>query len=109
MRLVKPSTDQNMPTKLSAAATFVFLTFSAAGAQASTILCCQSVVSSNSPQAMTIAHLLGINLDGLNINVGLTCAPLTLPGSECFAVVVNCDDPQPQWNGLIALNCKTVL
>ncbi|KAJ7652984.1 hypothetical protein B0H17DRAFT_1214801 [Mycena rosella] len=54
---------------------------------------------------MAIAGILGIPLTGVN-DVGLTCSTVTF-GSQCNQAV-ECDTPDPAWDGLIALNCGPI-
>ncbi|KAJ7511306.1 POH2 hydrophobin [Mycena galericulata] len=67
--------------------------------------CCSSVQSSSSTAASTVAALLGLDLSGLNVPVGLSCSPITVIGNNCGGTTVTCDAPETQWNGLIAINC----
>ncbi|KAJ7271481.1 fungal hydrophobin [Mycena rebaudengoi] len=66
--------------------------------------CCSSVVSSSSTAASAVAALLGLDLTGLDVPVGLSCSPITL-GNNCGSTTVNCAAPEKQWGGLIAINC----
>ncbi|KAJ7190594.1 hypothetical protein B0H12DRAFT_1137830 [Mycena haematopus] len=65
--------------------------------------CCSSVQSSTSSVVSELAALLGIDLTGLNIPVGLGCSPITIIGNNCGGTTVVCDAPQA--GGLISLNC----
>ncbi|KAJ7827439.1 fungal hydrophobin [Mycena leptocephala] len=67
--------------------------------------CCNSVVSSSSTAASAVAALLGLDLTGLDVPVGLSCSPITVVGNNCGSTTVNCDAPEDQWGGLIAINC----
>ncbi|KAK7018323.1 hydrophobin 2 [Favolaschia claudopus] len=67
--------------------------------------CCNSVVSSNNGEASAVAALLGLDLTGLNVPVGLTCSPITVVGNNCGNTEVTCDAPEEEWAGLIAINC----
>ncbi|KAJ7271485.1 hypothetical protein C8J57DRAFT_285411 [Mycena rebaudengoi] len=40
--------------------------------------CCASVVSSSSTAASAVAGLLGIDLSGLDVPIGLSCSPITV-------------------------------
>ncbi|KAJ7260707.1 fungal hydrophobin [Mycena rebaudengoi] len=66
--------------------------------------CCSSVVSSSSTAASAVAALLGLDLTGLDVPVGLSCSPITV-GNNCGSTTVNCAAPEKQWGGLIAINC----
>ncbi|KAJ7660190.1 fungal hydrophobin [Mycena polygramma] len=67
--------------------------------------CCNSVVSSSSTDASAVAALLGLDLTGLDVPVGLSCSPITVVGNNCGSTTVNCDAPENEWGGLIAINC----
>ncbi|KAJ7215141.1 hypothetical protein C8J57DRAFT_1538266 [Mycena rebaudengoi] len=66
---------------------------------------CNSVVPSSSTAASTVAGLLGLDLTGRNVLVGLSCSPITLVGNNCGSTTVTCSAPDKQWGGLIAINC----
>ncbi|KAJ7723623.1 hydrophobin 2 [Mycena maculata] len=67
--------------------------------------CCDSVVSSSSTSASSVAALLGLDLTGLNVPVGLSCSPITVIGNNCGGTTVTCDAPDQEWGTLIAINC----
>ncbi|KAJ7909443.1 fungal hydrophobin [Mycena leptocephala] len=67
--------------------------------------CCSSVASSSSSAASLVAAVVGLDLTGLNVPVGLTCSPITIIGNNCGGTEVVCDAPQSSWGGLIAINC----
>ncbi|KAJ7868715.1 hydrophobin 2 [Mycena leptocephala] len=67
--------------------------------------CCQSVVSSTSAAANAVAAIVGIDLTGLDVPVGLSCSPITVAGDNCGSTSVTCDAPAVEWGGLIAINC----
>ncbi|KAK6988714.1 hydrophobin 2 [Favolaschia claudopus] len=67
--------------------------------------CCESVVSSKDSAASLVAALLGLDLTGLNVPVGLSCSPITVIGNNCGSTTVSCDAPEVEWGGLIAINC----
>ncbi|KAJ7880910.1 fungal hydrophobin [Mycena leptocephala] len=67
--------------------------------------CCNSVVSSSSTAASAVAALLGLDLTGLDVPVGLSCSPITVVGNNCGSTSVTCDAPDEGWGGLIAINC----
>ncbi|KAJ7260733.1 hydrophobin 2 [Mycena rebaudengoi] len=67
--------------------------------------CCNSVVSSSSTAASAVAALLGLDLTGLDVPVGLSCSPITVVGNNCGGTTVNCAAPEQQWGTLIAINC----
>ncbi|KAH7923307.1 hypothetical protein BV22DRAFT_1036475 [Leucogyrophana mollusca] len=45
-----------------------------------TLLCCKNVYSSYNPPLTTLLELLGIPATPANLDVGLTCSPVTLIG-----------------------------
>ncbi|KAJ7914084.1 hydrophobin 2 [Mycena leptocephala] len=67
--------------------------------------CCTSVVPSSSSAASAVAALVGIDLSGLDVPVGLSCTPITVAGDNCGSTSVTCDAPDKEWGGLIAINC----
>ncbi|KAJ7110222.1 fungal hydrophobin [Mycena crocata] len=70
--------------------------------------CCSSVTSSNSNVVSALAALLGLDLSGLNVPIGLSCSPITVIGNNCGGTTVTCDAPEKQWGGLIAINCLPI-
>jgi hypothetical protein len=44
--------------------------------------CCSSVVPSSSSAASAVAALVGIDLSGLDVPVGLSCTPITVAGDN---------------------------
>ncbi|KAJ7690833.1 hypothetical protein B0H17DRAFT_1134105 [Mycena rosella] len=70
--------------------------------------CCDSIVQSSSSPAGTVAALLGIDLAGLDVPVGLSCSPISVGGSACGGTTVVCDAPEAEWGGLIAINCLPI-
>ncbi|KAJ7120039.1 hypothetical protein C8R44DRAFT_981994 [Mycena epipterygia] len=71
--------------------------------------CCSSVQSSGSTSAVAaVAGLLGLDLSGLDVPIGLSCSPITVGGNNCGSTTVVCDTPDPAWGGLIAINCLPV-
>ncbi|KAJ7759489.1 fungal hydrophobin [Mycena metata] len=67
--------------------------------------CCASTVPSSSTAASAVAALLGLDLSGLDVLVGLSCSPITVIGNNCGSTTVTCDPPKAEWGGLIAINC----
>ncbi|KAJ7733904.1 fungal hydrophobin [Mycena metata] len=67
--------------------------------------CCSSVVPSSNSAASLVAALVGLDLSGLAVDVGLSCSPITLIGNNCGGTTVTCDAPEKEWGGLIAINC----
>ncbi|KAJ7271486.1 fungal hydrophobin [Mycena rebaudengoi] len=104
-----------MFSKFSIAVTSVLITLAAATSTARNVvppvstpnipLRCDSVVSSPSAAASAVGAVLGLDLSGLNVDVGLGCSPITVIGNNCGSKSVTCDAPEEQWGGLIAINC----
>ncbi|KAJ7895317.1 hydrophobin 2 [Mycena leptocephala] len=67
--------------------------------------CCTSVVPSTSSAASAVAALVGLDLTGIDVPVGLSCSPITVGGNNCGSTSVTCDAPEKEWGGLIAINC----
>ncbi|KAJ7028066.1 hypothetical protein C8F04DRAFT_69386 [Mycena alexandri] len=109
----------NMFSKLSVVVASVLIALAAAMPQSTpgvppppvtpptTFMCCASVVSSTSPSATIIAGLLGVDISGLNVPIGLSCSPITVV-TGCGGVVVICDAPPAEWGGLMAINCLPI-
>ncbi|KAJ3996826.1 hydrophobin 2 [Lentinula boryana] len=72
------------------------------------IQCCQTVEPASSSGAAGILSLLGIVLQDLTVDVGLTCSPITVIGtsSSCSAQAVCCEDNSH--GGLISIGCAPV-
>ncbi|KJA22758.1 hypothetical protein HYPSUDRAFT_40550 [Hypholoma sublateritium FD-334 SS-4] len=73
--------------------------------------CCQSTQSASSPSTLLsiIFGLLGVVVDGLTGQVGVTCSPITVvgvSGTSCTAQPVCCTNNS--FNGLIALGCTPI-
>ncbi|KAJ7128650.1 hypothetical protein C8R44DRAFT_851006 [Mycena epipterygia] len=101
-----------MFSKLSIVATSVLITLAAAipwttppVTPPTSNQCCSSVQSSSSSSVSGVAALLGLDLSGLDVPVGLGCSPITVIGNNCGGTSVTCDAPQEAWGSLIAINC----
>ncbi|KAI5121527.1 hypothetical protein M0805_002587 [Coniferiporia weirii] len=73
------------------------------------IQCCQSVEPATSSVVTTLLALLGIVLEDLDVNVGLTCSPLSIigiGGDTCDASPVCCENNT--FNGIIAIGCSPI-
>ncbi|KAJ7063928.1 fungal hydrophobin [Mycena amicta] len=57
----------------------------------------------------TLAALIGIDLTGLDVPIGLSCSPITVLGNNCGGTTVNCESPMEQYGGLININCLTIV
>ncbi|KAF7433609.1 hypothetical protein PC9H_005570 [Pleurotus ostreatus] len=69
------------------------------------VQCCNSVQESSAPSVVDVLGLLGVVLDGLVGNVGLTCNSL-LGGGSCTAQTVCCDNVH--FTGLVAMGCQPI-
>ncbi|KAJ6453966.1 hydrophobin [Mycena sanguinolenta] len=67
--------------------------------------CCASVVPASDSAASLVAAVLGLDLSGILVDVGLSCSPITVLGNNCGGTTVTCDAPEKEWGGLIAINC----
>ncbi|KAJ7469619.1 hydrophobin 2 [Mycena latifolia] len=106
-----------MFSKLSVVVTSVLITLAAAIPNTTppvtppdSAQCCSSVVPSSSSDASTVAGLLGLDLSGLGVDVGLSCSPITVIGDNCASGTTSliCDAPDLEWGGLLAINCIPV-
>ncbi|KAJ4466320.1 hydrophobin 2 [Lentinula aciculospora] len=72
------------------------------------VQCCESVQSASSNPVAIILALLGIVVQDVNANVGVTCSPITVIGtsSSCSAQAVCCEDNSH--GGLISIGCAPV-
>ncbi|KAK7027966.1 hypothetical protein VNI00_015049 [Paramarasmius palmivorus] len=73
------------------------------------VQCCNTVQSSDSEPIAALLGLLGVVLQDLNVQVGVTCTPITVigaGGNSCSATPVCCSNND--FNGLIALGCVPV-
>ncbi|KAJ7834352.1 fungal hydrophobin [Mycena olivaceomarginata] len=93
-----------MFSKISVVVTSVLITLAAATGTPPPP-CCNSIESSSSSAASLVAAVVGLDLTGLNVPVGLSCSPITVIGNNCGGTEVVCDAPQNSWGGLIAINC----
>ncbi|KAJ7265193.1 hypothetical protein C8J57DRAFT_1330968 [Mycena rebaudengoi] len=59
--------------------------------------CCSSVVPSNNTRALAISALLGIDLTGLDVPIGLSCSPITgVFPNNCASISLTCDAPRKE-------------
>ncbi|KAJ7301924.1 hydrophobin [Mycena albidolilacea] len=63
------------------------------------------VVPASDNAASLVAAVLGLDLSGILVDVGLSCSPITVIGNNCGGTTVTCDAPEKEWGGLIAINC----
>ncbi|KAJ7092517.1 fungal hydrophobin [Mycena crocata] len=101
-----------MFSKLSVVVTSVLVTLAAAiptttppVTPPSSPQCCSSVESPTSSAVSAVAAVLGLDLSGLDVPIGLSCSPITVIGNNCGGTTVTCDAPDKEWGGLIAINC----
>ncbi|KAJ7469627.1 hypothetical protein FB451DRAFT_1400455 [Mycena latifolia] len=104
-----------MFSKLSILATSVLITLAAAApwdtppvTPPTSNQCCSSVQSSSNSAVSAVAALLGLDLSGLNVPIGLGCSPITVIGNNCGGTTVTCDAPEKEWGTLIAINCLPI-
>ncbi|KAJ7036071.1 POH2 hydrophobin [Mycena alexandri] len=69
--------------------------------------CCNSVVPSTNTAASAVAAILGLDLSGIAVPVGLSCSPITVGGNNCGSTTVVCDAPDQEWGGLIAIQLQS--
>ncbi|KAJ7036448.1 hydrophobin [Mycena alexandri] len=101
-----------MFSKLSVAVASVLVTLAAATGTPpppvtcpSSPQCCSSVVPASSSAASLVAAVVGLDLTGILVDVGLSCSPVTIVGNNCGSTTVICQAPKAEWGGLIAINC----
>ncbi|PAV14910.1 hydrophobin [Pyrrhoderma noxium] len=73
------------------------------------VQCCNSVEPASSGLVGTLLSLLGVVLEDLNIDIGVTCSPISIigvGGSDCNASPVCCENNN--FNGLIAIGCVPI-
>ncbi|KZV59388.1 fungal hydrophobin [Peniophora sp. CONT] len=71
--------------------------------------CCQSAGSKNLAGLGGLLDLIPIDLQGLNIPIGLTCTPinvLSIGGNTCQQQTVCCENNT--FNGVVALGCSPI-
>ncbi|KAK7054479.1 hypothetical protein VNI00_003677 [Paramarasmius palmivorus] len=71
--------------------------------------CCDNFAKAGDPEAKKIIDLLHIDVQDVNVPVGLTCDPITgigVSGSSCAAQPVCCENNN--FNGVIAVGCTPV-
>lgn len=73
------------------------------------IQCCQNTQSSDGPMASQLFALLGLNIQDVNVPIGITCSPITGIGAGsagCEAEPVCCENNNFQ--GIIAIGCVPI-
>ncbi|KAF8997848.1 fungal hydrophobin-domain-containing protein [Cyathus striatus] len=71
--------------------------------------CCQSVQSASSQSVAKLLALLGVPVQGVNAQVGLTCTPVTvigIAGNNCDAQPACCTGQN--YNGAVVLGCNPI-
>ncbi|KJA19437.1 hypothetical protein HYPSUDRAFT_95468, partial [Hypholoma sublateritium FD-334 SS-4] len=96
--------------------TLALAAFAAAGSASSSsqcdtgsLQCCNSVQQGNAPAAAALLGVLGIVLQDVTAQVGLTCSPVTavgVAGNSCTQQAVCCTNNS--FNGVVALGCTPV-
>ncbi|THH00956.1 hypothetical protein EW145_g7005 [Phellinidium pouzarii] len=66
--------------------------------------CCQSTSSSEDPVTQLLLGLLGVVLEGITADIGITCSPIL--GNTCDQAPVCCENNN--FNGLIAIGCSPI-
>ncbi|KAJ7931010.1 hypothetical protein B0H13DRAFT_1858237 [Mycena leptocephala] len=80
--------------KLSVVVTSVLITLAAATPEAPPSPCCKSVQSSSSSAVSDVATLIGLDLTGINVPIGLSCSPITVIGNNCGGTKVTATPPE---------------
>ncbi|EJD00400.1 hydrophobin-251 [Fomitiporia mediterranea MF3/22] len=73
------------------------------------IQCCNSVQSADSPAVAGLLGLLGIVVQDVTAQVGVTCTPISVigvGGNSCNAQPVCCENNS--FNGVVALGCTPI-
>ncbi|KAJ7273910.1 hypothetical protein C8J57DRAFT_1224816 [Mycena rebaudengoi] len=100
-----------MFSKLSVIVTSVLITLAAATNPPTTPQdspqCCDRVVSSTDSNATAVAALVGTDLTGLDVPIGLSCSCIHsgFCDNHSCGIPLICAAPFKQWGGLIAINC----
>ncbi|KAF9007119.1 fungal hydrophobin-domain-containing protein [Cyathus striatus] len=71
--------------------------------------CCDSVQAANSPAASSLLSVLGIVVQDVTAQVGLTCSPISVVGTggnSCTAQPACCTNNS--FNGVVALGCTPI-
>ena len=73
------------------------------------VQCCQNVENADAPTASQLLALLGVQVQDVNVPVGVHCNPITGIGAgsaSCEAEPVCCEDNN--YHGLVALGCLPI-
>ncbi|THV06628.1 fungal hydrophobin [Dendrothele bispora CBS 962.96] len=73
------------------------------------VQCCNSVQSANSPAVAGLLGLLGVVVQDITAQVGVTCSPISVigvAGNSCSAQPVCCENNN--FNGVVALGCTPI-
>jgi len=72
--------------------------------------CCDSVQPAGSDAASQLLALVGANVQGVAVPIGITCSPISViavgAASNCAAQPVCCEDNN--YNGVVAVGCTPV-
>ncbi|KAI3605913.1 hydrophobin [Moniliophthora roreri] len=72
-------------------------------------ICCNSVQAANSPTAAGLLGLLGVAIQSVTGQVGITCNPISVLGlgsNSCSAQTVCCENNS--FRGVVALGCTPI-
>ncbi|KAJ6468918.1 hypothetical protein C8R45DRAFT_1078917 [Mycena sanguinolenta] len=105
---IQALSQPNVFSKLSVVVASVLITLAAVTPPTSN-QCCASVVHASSSATSLVAAVLGLDLSGILVDVGLSCSPITVLGNNCGGTTVTCDAPEDEWGGLIAINCIPIM
>ncbi|EIN05029.1 fungal hydrophobin [Punctularia strigosozonata HHB-11173 SS5] len=76
--------------------------------------CCDSTTTSNDPLTSSLLGLLGINVSGVDVPIGVSCSPISVAGiggNSCSASPVCCqstEDAEGLLSGLVGIGCVPV-
>ncbi|KAK7027330.1 hypothetical protein VNI00_015293 [Paramarasmius palmivorus] len=73
------------------------------------VQCCNSLQSANEPSVAGLLGLLGIAVQSVTGQVGVTCNPISVIGigsNSCSAQTVCCENNS--FNGVVALGCTPI-
>ncbi|KJA19436.1 hypothetical protein HYPSUDRAFT_217661 [Hypholoma sublateritium FD-334 SS-4] len=101
-------------TTLSTLTTLALAAFAAASGASSqcntgSLQCCNSVQNADAPAAAALLGVLGIVLQDVTAQVGLTCSPISaiaVSGNSCSAQAACCTDNS--FNGVVATGCTPI-
>ncbi|KAF8055412.1 hydrophobin-251 [Lyophyllum atratum] len=98
-----------MLARISIAILLALPLLAAAGPHGKSTSCCNSVQNADDKSVAGILGFLGVAVQGLTGQVGLTCNPISgigIGGNSCASQPVCCTDNS--FNGVIALGCSPI-